>query len=154
MRQLWQERERFMKYDRGWYLDDNEGPSDEGIDMELTENLQDLDLQEKKKKDSRQASPDRAPQKETDNEDIQRRLDAVESFYVSPAFLLPPPNYQFTMAYGTEQTQALVHLQSITIVFLKVILTNVSAVVNQANGPNNQSMRYVSHNAPGSHSVV
>ncbi|KAH8431377.1 FAR11/STRIP family protein [Aspergillus melleus] len=118
MRQLWEERERFMKYDRGWYLDDNEGPSDEGIDMELTEDLQDLDLQEKKKNNSRQASPDRAPQKETDNEDIQRRLDAVESFY----------------------TQALVHLQSITIVFLKVILTNVSAVVNQANGPNNQSM--------------
>lgn len=29
------------------------------------------------------------------------------------------------------QTKALVHLQSITIVFLKIILTNVSAVVGQ-----------------------
>lgn len=41
------------------------------------------------------------------------------------------------------QTEALVHLQSITIVFLKVILTNVSAMVNQANGQSGQSKRYV-----------
>jgi hypothetical protein len=36
----------------------------------------------------------------------------------------------------------LAHLQSITIVFLKIILTNVSAVVNQANVSASQSMRY------------
>lgn len=45
------------------------------------------------------------------------------------------------LTHSAKQTQALVHLQSITIVFLKIILTNVSAVVNQANGPN--SMRCV-----------
>lgn len=39
------------------------------------------------------------------------------------------------------QTEALVHLQSITIVFLKIVLTNVSAVVSQ-NGQNGQTMRY------------
>lgn len=142
MRQLWEERERFMKFDRGW---DNDAPLDEGIDTELTEDLQDLDLQEKK---NRRASPDRVTQKETDNEDIQRRLDAVESFYVSP-FPLQPGNQ---MTHCIEQTQALVHLQSITIVFLKIILTNVSAVVNQANGPNNQSMRYAVRKAPASYS--
>lgn len=40
------------------------------------------------------------------------------------------------------QAQVLAHLQSITIVFLKIILTNVSAVVNQANSSGSQSMRY------------
>lgn len=79
MRQLWEERERFMKYDRGWNLDDPEAP-DEGVDAGLAEDLHDLDLEEK---NNRKASPDRAPRKETDNEDVQRRLDAVESFYVS-----------------------------------------------------------------------
>lgn len=40
------------------------------------------------------------------------------------------------------QAHTLAHLQSITIVFLKIILTNVSAVVNQANTSASQSMRY------------
>jgi hypothetical protein len=40
------------------------------------------------------------------------------------------------------QSQTLAHLQSITIVFLKIILTNVSAVVNQANSQSSQNMRY------------
>lgn len=41
------------------------------------------------------------------------------------------------------QTDALIHLQSITIVFLKIILTNVSAMVNHANVQNSQVMGYV-----------
>lgn len=45
------------------------------------------------------------------------------------------------------QAHTLSHLQSITIVFLKIILTNVSAVVNQANASGSQGMRYGS---PGS----
>lgn len=40
------------------------------------------------------------------------------------------------------QAHTLSHLQSITIVFLKIILTNVSAVVNQANTSGSQNMRY------------
>ena len=47
------------------------------IPAELTENIQDLRLDEPK---SRSSSPQMS---ETDNEDIQRRLDAVEAFYVS-----------------------------------------------------------------------
>ncbi|GMF78186.1 unnamed protein product [Aspergillus oryzae] len=78
MRQLWEERERFMKYDRGWYLDDSGAPSDENIPDELLEDFQDLDLKQGKKN-----TPRWSPSKETDDEDIQRRLDAVESFYVS-----------------------------------------------------------------------
>ncbi|PWY80933.1 pheromone-dependent cell cycle arrest protein Far11 [Aspergillus sclerotioniger CBS 115572] len=104
MRQLWEERERFMKYDRGWYADDGHPFSAENPVSGLADELQDLNFPE------RESSVDSSPERETDNADIQRRLDAVESFY----------------------RQALVHLQSITIVFLKIILTNVSAMVNQA----------------------
>ncbi|KAL5364789.1 hypothetical protein BJX96DRAFT_157949 [Aspergillus floccosus] len=112
MRQLWEERERFMKYDRGWWLDDSGNASDDNVADDLAEELEGLDLQTKRRSSSALPS-----QKETENEDIQRRLDAVEAFY----------------------TEALVHLQSITIVFLKVILTNVSAMVNQVNGQSGQS---------------
>ncbi|KAF7597328.1 Factor arrest protein 11 [Aspergillus hancockii] len=124
MRQLWEERERFMKYDRGWYLDDNGTASDENVPNELAEVFQDLGLKEKT------AGSGLSLEKETDNEDIQRRLDAVESFY----------------------TQALVHLQSITIVFLKIILTNVSAMVNQVQSGQGMSFG-VNGSGPG-HGLV
>ncbi|EAW08724.1 FAR11/STRIP family protein [Aspergillus clavatus NRRL 1] len=113
MRQLWEERERFMKYDRGWYLDDGAPDEEEDLSYEIAQDLEDLKLS-----GARKRSQDCAPHKETDNEDIQRRLDAVESFY----------------------SQVLVHLQSVTIVFLKIVLTNVSAMVNQANGQNGHAM--------------
>lgn len=48
------------------------------------------------------------------------------------------------MLINYVQAHTLAHLQSITIVFLKIILTNVSAVVNQANSQAAQSMRYLS----------
>ncbi|KAL4872084.1 hypothetical protein BDV12DRAFT_6144 [Aspergillus spectabilis] len=110
MKQLWEERERFMKYDRGWHAE--AGPDTAAIDAEyeVAETLQDLSIQR-----DEEPKADVPMEKQTDNEDIQKRLDAVEAFY----------------------TQALVHLQSIVIVFLKVVLTNVSALVNnQANGQN------------------
>ncbi|PWY72326.1 pheromone-dependent cell cycle arrest protein Far11 [Aspergillus heteromorphus CBS 117.55] len=97
MRQLWEERERFMKYDRGWYPEDNHPLSTEDPFNDLAEQLGNLHLPQR-------PSIASSSEKETDNEDIQQRLNAVESFY------------------------------SITIVFLKIVLTNVSAMVNQANG--------------------
>lgn len=133
MRQLWEERERFMKYDRGWNIDDSEVPADLDLTDEVTEDLGDLSLSENKKTQSNWSS-----EKETNNLDIQRRLDAVESFYVS--FVAGARCNEYT-SNNRLQTEALVHLQSITIVFLKIILTNVSAVVSQ-NGQNGQTMRY------------
>ncbi|KAL4884047.1 hypothetical protein BJY04DRAFT_183844 [Aspergillus karnatakaensis] len=110
MRQLWEERERFMKYDRGWHAEPRpDTAAGDEEEEELTNNLMDLSIHHDKH------NMDMPKKKQTDNEDIQRRLDAVEDFY----------------------TQALVHLQSIVIVFLKIVLTNVSALVNnQANGQN------------------
>ncbi|RDW83863.1 FAR11/STRIP family protein [Aspergillus mulundensis] len=113
MRQLWEEREQFMKYDRGWHAEG--GPATSGGDLgdEIADDLEDFSLDEKEK-----PKDDSAREKQPDNEGIQRRLDAVEVFY----------------------TQALVHLQSVVIVFLKIVLTNVSALVNnQANGQNGGS---------------
>lgn len=78
MRQLWEERERFMRYDRGWNVDDAAVPDDLDLTDEVTENLEDLTLLEKKKQKTNWSS-----EKQTDDEDVQRRLDTVESFYVS-----------------------------------------------------------------------
>ncbi|PYH82287.1 putative pheromone-dependent cell cycle arrest protein Far11 [Aspergillus uvarum CBS 121591] len=119
MQQLWEERERFMKYDRGWCPNET-FPSTEFETEELADEMRNLGFSVRER-----SGVDQPSDKETENEDIQQRLDAVESFY----------------------RQALVHLQSITIVFLKIILTNVSAMVNQANGQNGQGMgRFVSDN--------
>lgn len=82
-RQLWDESERFLKFERGW-----EGPDDDLID-EL--DLSSLTLEEKK--DLGLAKPDdeeehKAKEPEVDYgphgvpPDIKQRLDAVEDFYV------------------------------------------------------------------------
>ncbi|KAJ5166435.1 uncharacterized protein N7482_005216 [Penicillium canariense] len=109
MQQLWNERENFMKYDRGWNFDQAQRVPDFPPLDDTTGDLERLDLSD---------SEARPHTKETEDPDIQRRLDAVEGFYA----------------------HTLAHLQSITIVFLKIILTNVSAVVNQANSQSSQTM--------------
>ncbi|KAJ5441551.1 Phosphatidic acid phosphatase type 2/haloperoxidase [Penicillium cf. griseofulvum] len=121
MRQLWQEREHFMQYDRGWNSEDAAHFPD-NISDDLPDDFEHLDLSG----DEEKGEPKRKPvEKETDDPDIQQRLDAVDSFY----------------------THTLSHLQSITIVFLKIILTNVSAVVNQTTSQTTQGM---SHSMNGS----
>ncbi|KAJ6177920.1 Phosphatidic acid phosphatase type 2/haloperoxidase [Penicillium mononematosum] len=121
MRQLWQEREHFMQYDRGWNSEDAAHFPD-NISDDLPDDFEHLDLSGDEEK--AEPKPKRV-EKETDDPDVQRRLDAVDSFY----------------------THTLSHLQSITIVFLKIILTNVSAVVSQATSQTTQGM---SHSMNGS----
>lgn len=53
-----------------------------------------------------------------------------------------------------RQSHGLVHLQSITIVFLKIILANVSAMVNQVNEQNGQNMGYASPFIPAPESLT
>lgn len=80
MRQLWQERENFMKYDRGWNSEDAAHFPD-NISDDLPDDFEHLDLSGDEK-----TEPEPKPKpvkKETDDPDIQRRLDAVDSFYVS-----------------------------------------------------------------------
>lgn len=73
-RQLWEERERFMKYERGWNSDDAANNIGPGIDEQSGTSPA--------PPDTRRGSENlRMP--ETENKDVQRRLDAVETFYVS-----------------------------------------------------------------------
>ncbi|KAL3458699.1 hypothetical protein BJX64DRAFT_219347 [Aspergillus heterothallicus] len=123
MTQLWEERECFMKYDRGWQAEGGHTTAAEGTDDDIAEQLQDLALQREQ-----QRKADVPVERETNNEDIQKRLEAVEEFY----------------------THALVHLQSIVIVFLKIVLTNVSALVNnQSTGQNGAAPTSESFNGNG-----
>lgn len=71
LRQLWEERERFMKYDRGWGATE----AFSGI-PEDTQNEEGYSVPENIS--TREASPS----DETDNEDVRQRLRAVEDFYV------------------------------------------------------------------------
>lgn len=132
MQQMWEERENFMKYDRGWNLEQSHQrvPDFPPLD-DTTRDLENLDLSEDETKPHK---------KETDDPDVQRRLDAVEGFYVSNSEDCFERKCRADSPF--YQGQTLAHLQSITIVFLKIILTNVSAVVNQAASQNSQNMRY------------
>lgn len=76
IRQLWEERERFMKYDRGWNFEDCIIASSNALGS-ITQAVQGLELSEKRHFGSKEP-----PGKET-NEDVQRRLDTVENFYVN-----------------------------------------------------------------------
>lgn len=78
MQQLWEERENFMKYDRGWSPEQTSEFPEEDPSENLIGELGQLDLSDKPK------APQPKPSKrETDDPDIQRRLDVVEGFYVS-----------------------------------------------------------------------
>ncbi|RFU78822.1 required for hyphal anastomosis ham-2 [Trichoderma arundinaceum] len=121
-RQLWEERERFLKFERGWETDDDGEDDDDDIeDLDLNEltleekevlrELKAEDSKEKKKKERFFPGPeiDLGPQPERLSETDKQRLMAVERFYAD----------------------ALPHLQSIVIVLLRPILVNVTAIVTQ-----------------------
>ena len=87
IRQLWEERERFMKFDRGWDARDSENPTLSDSD----DDDDDLDEESSNEPPKEKKQPVQQPhaEKETDNEDVQGRLDAVEDFYVSLSLLQP-----------------------------------------------------------------
>jgi hypothetical protein len=126
IRQLWEERERFMTFERGWNADQKTGKSEISDDVVFST---ELSSEGNRKKDQGRAQ-------ETDDDDVQRRLDAVELFYVS----INSPLFYENVTYR-PQKQAMPHLQSIVIVLLKVVLTNVSAIVTQADGQNGHGPR-------------
>ncbi|RDA93449.1 hypothetical protein CP533_2652 [Ophiocordyceps camponoti-saundersi (nom. inval.)] len=115
-RQLWEERERFLKYERGWDVEDEETDFDVeslGLDELTPEEKQVL---EELKAEYRKNSPptpqlehDFGPRPEQLSERDKQRLIAVENFY----------------------KEAFPHLQSLVIVLLRPILVNVTAVVAQ-----------------------
>ncbi|KAF2640908.1 protein required for hyphal anastomosis [Massarina eburnea CBS 473.64] len=92
MKQLWEERVQFMKYERGW-----SGVDDPDVD--------ELSLEPNGRKNQKQPAPSGS---------VEERLNLVEAFY----------------------RKALPILQSVIIVLIKAILSHVTALVTQANGPN------------------
>ncbi|KAK5404427.1 Factor arrest protein 11 [Exophiala xenobiotica] len=88
MRQLWKQRDLFVKYERGWHADQS-GPS----------NLTDEGATEESELDSLEP-------------DLRSRMDAVEEFF----------------------QQALPDLQSLVIVMMKVMLTNVQDIAVRNGG--------------------
>lgn len=92
-RQLWDEREKFLKYERGWDAE-NEDDDIEGLDLdELTIEERELikELKDSLKTEERRqrpppmgdAEPDFGPRPGNLSDRDRRRLLAVERFYVS-----------------------------------------------------------------------
>ncbi|KAL8945851.1 MAG: hypothetical protein Q9222_007668, partial [Ikaeria aurantiellina] len=114
IRQLWNVRERFIRHERGWEEvskdDASAGSSGSMIDEdESDESEEKVALPEAPQKD-----PKSGFQRETSDEEVQRRLNTIESFF----------------------RNALPHLQSVVLVLWKIVFTNVSHLVSQSNGNN------------------
>lgn len=133
-RQLWDERERFLKYERGWGLSDDDDDID-GLSLdELTLEEKDV-LRELKAEDRRSTSPppseeevDFGPRPDRLSDRDKQRLVAVERFYVSAS---SPHDMRDLADTVPRQRESLPHLQSLVIVLLRPILVNVTAIVTQ-----------------------
>lgn len=80
IRQLWDVREKFIEYERGWNrTKDDYGSMYEDSDFESDE---DGAEGESKRPSARLMDEEHKMEIETDNEEVQRRLDAINSFYV------------------------------------------------------------------------
>ncbi|XWW96763.1 hypothetical protein V2A60_004743 [Cordyceps javanica] len=132
-RQLWDEREGFLKFERGWEPDEDDDVDE--LDLsDLTEEEKELikEVKDADKETHKPAAPaeavDYGPRKQEMSDRDKKRLEAVESFY----------------------HQALPHLQSLVIVLLRPVFANVAAIVAQQGpqGPHmNQGMP--GRNGPG-----
>lgn len=125
IRQLWDVREKFIKYERGW-----NGRDEDSKEVNASHKKDDEDGNEvaDEVESSNNASP---KETETESEPVQRRLDAVEGYYVSQFSLRASDVCSFFC-----KRNSLPFLQSLVIVLWKVTFANVSALVSQTNGPN------------------
>ena len=113
MKQLWEERVAFMKYERGWT----------GTDDHL--GIEELSLE------PRQGQPSQPVQKIQHSGSTEDRLDLVEQFYVSDL-----TRWFACLLLTFYQRNALPNLQSLIIVLIKAILAHVTALVTQSSGAN------------------
>ncbi|KAL8687618.1 MAG: hypothetical protein Q9218_006264, partial [Villophora microphyllina] len=114
IRQLWDVRERFIRHERGWDEVPNDNASTGSSGSIIEEDESDRHEDAVAESSPQQKNPREESHAETSSEDVQRRLDAIECFY----------------------RDALPHLQSVVLVLWKIIFTNVSFLVAQANGTN------------------
>ena len=74
VRQLWDIREKFIKYERGWDASEEAGPKTEPLEGDAVDKM--IGVEEN-------TNDHAGYTKETENESVQRCLDTVEDFYVS-----------------------------------------------------------------------
>ena len=80
VRQLWDVREQFIKFDRGWNdTEEKQGTTD---DMKSASAAADKDADHMAMDNVRPAIPEVPQAKELEDEDLQQRLNRVEAFYV------------------------------------------------------------------------
>lgn len=92
-RQLWEERERFLKFERGYSSDRDDDDDIEGLDLnELSLEEQEIlkEIKAESRAEEKRENPvapepeiDYGPRPELLNERDKQRLVAVEKFYVS-----------------------------------------------------------------------
>ena len=119
MRQLWDERERFLKFERGW---DGEDDDIEELDLDTILSKK-LSLHETKHV---RPGVDYGPSPDV-SEKVKQKLDLIEQFYVSGLMI-------FCSHVNILQQDSLPHLQSLVIVLLKAVLANVTALITQPMG--------------------
>jgi hypothetical protein len=108
LRQLWGAREDFLKYDRGWSESQKKKSKEKhNIPLETADNEFSDDGEEEEQEEGEEEKS--VPKPETNDKAVQSRLDAIEEFYSG----------SFT------------YLQSIVIVLLKVLLSNITVLGNQ-----------------------
>lgn len=88
LRQLWDEREKFIKFDRGWDAADSDILDELDLSSFTLEEKEELGLI--KPKPEPEVSVDYGPRPENLSERVKRRLDAVETFYVRLEKIRPP----------------------------------------------------------------
>jgi len=119
MRQLWDERERFLKFERGW-----DGGDDDIDELDLDTILsKKLSLHNTK---HTKPEVDYGPNADV-SEKVKQKLDLVEKFYVSDSLTHQTEAHDF-------QQDSIPHLQSLVIVLLKAVLANVTALITQPLG--------------------
>lgn len=77
IRQLWDVREKFIQFERGWNRRDDGNEKTELIQSGANDDEPDVSLHEEKR-----TKNDSKLEKETQDESVQWRLDAVEKYYV------------------------------------------------------------------------
>lgn len=85
LRQLWEEREKFMKFERGWDAEDNDILDELDLSSLTLEEKEELGLVKPKRDNlsqTEEATVDYGPHPEQLSPRIKQRLEAVETFYV------------------------------------------------------------------------
>lgn len=121
MRQLWDEREKFLKFERGWDAQADHDVEEYDLESILAKKLE---ITEKK-----QVEPeiDYGPNKDVDD-NVKMKLELVEVFYVS---ILTERVISILICF---QQGSIPHMQSLVIVLLKAVLANVTALITHPMG--------------------